>query len=85
VRFTGPAWTVGVEETRFEGVPARITSPARTVADCFRFERLIGPEAAMEALQDGLRQRKFTIAELSQVNEALPSRRLSAALDLRAI
>lgn len=85
VRFSGPAWTLGVQETTFEGVPARITSPARTVVDCFRFERLVGPEAAMEALQDGLRQRKLTIAELSRAAEILPSRRLSAALDIRSI
>lgn len=74
-----------MQETAFEGVPARITSPARTVADCFRFERLVGPEAAMEALPDGLRQRKVTVAELTRVVEVLPSRRLSAALDVRLI
>jgi predicted transcriptional regulator of viral defense system len=85
VHFTGPAWTFGVQDTAFEGVPARITSPARTVADCFRFERLVGAEAAMEALQDALRQRRVTIAELSRVAEVLPSRRLSAALDTRLI
>lgn len=85
VRFSGAAWTFGVQETEFEGVPARITSPARTIADCFRFERLIGPEAAMEALQDALRQRKVTVAELSRVAEVLPSRRLSAALNVRSI
>jgi len=85
VRFSGPAWTLGVQPTQFEGVRARITSPARTIADCFRFERLVGPEAAMEALQDGLRQRKVTVAELSRVAEVLPSRRLSAALDLRSL
>lgn len=85
VRFSGPAWTFGVHETSFEGVPARITSPARTVADCFRFERLLGPEVPLEALQDGLRQRKVTVAELSRVAEVLPSRRLSAALDVRLI
>lgn len=85
VRFSGPAWTFGVHKTEFEGIPGRITSPARTVADCFRFERLVGPEAAMEALQDALRQRKVTVAELSRVAELLPSRRLSAALDVRSI
>lgn len=85
VRFSGSAWTFGVQRTEFEGVPARITSPARTVADCFRFERLVGPEAAMEAFHDGLRQRKVTVAELSRVAEVLRSRRLSAALDVRSI
>jgi predicted transcriptional regulator of viral defense system len=85
LRFSGPAWTFGVQETSFEGVPARITSPARTVADAFRFERLVGPEIAIEALQDGLRRRKLTIAELSRISEVLPSRRLKAALETRLI
>jgi len=85
VRFTGPAWTFGVKDTSFEGVPARITSPARTIVDCFRFERLVGPEIPMEALQDGLRERKVTIAELSRTEEVLPSRRLRAVLDTRLI
>ena len=64
-------------------MPARITSPARTVVDCFRFERLVGPEVAVEALRDGLRRRLVTVAELSRVEQALPSRRLRAALDVR--
>lgn len=85
VRFSGAAWTFGVQVIRFEGVPGRITSPARTIADCFRFERLVGFEVAMEALQDGLRQRKVTVAELARVEDVLPSRRLSAALDARSI
>lgn len=80
VRFSGPAWTYGVSGTTFEGVPARITSPARTIADCFRFERLVGAEAAIEALDDGLRQHKVSVAELERVLDVLPSRRLRAAL-----
>lgn len=85
VRFSGPAWTCGVQDTDFEGVPARITSPARTVVDCFRFERVFGPEIPVEALQDGLRQRKFTVGELARVEKLLPSRRLRAILDMRSI
>ena len=85
VRFSGPAWTFGVRATSFEGVPARITTPARTVVDCFRFERLVGREVAMEALDDALRQRKVTIAELTRVEEVLPSRRLRTVLDARAV
>ena len=82
VRFSGPAWTYGVSDTTFEGVPARITSPARTIADCFRFERLVGAEAAIEALDDGLRQHKLSVAELERVLEVLPSRRLRTALGM---
>lgn len=50
LRFSGAAWSLGVETTAFEGVPARITSPARTIVDCFRFERLVGREAALEVM-----------------------------------
>ncbi len=36
------------------GASSRITSPARTVVDCFRFRRLVGPEVALEALRESL-------------------------------
>ncbi|MYA61789.1 MAG: transcriptional regulator [Dehalococcoidia bacterium] len=81
VRFSGAAWKYGVQRTTFEDVPARITSPARTVVDCFRFERLVGREAALEALQDALRDNKVTTGDLERVLSALPSRRLSAILE----
>lgn len=81
VRFSGAAWRYGVVDTEFEGVPARITNPARTVVDCFRFERLVGREAAMEALRDGLQHKIVTADQLHRTLEVLPSRRLTAALD----
>ena len=81
LRFNGAVWTYGVQETQFEGVPARITSPARTVVDCFRFQRLIGREAALEALREALRDGKATTAALARTLEELPSRRLSAILE----
>lgn len=77
LRLSGAAWTHGIQETKFEGVPARITSPVRTVVDCFRFERLIGREAALEALRD----RKVTTAALARTLEVLPSRRLRTILE----
>ena len=83
LRFSGAAWAHGVQEMRFEGVPARITSPARTVVDCFRFERLIGREAALEALYDALRLRKVTTADLDRTLRVLPSRLLTAALETK--
>ena len=71
----------GLQDTKFEEVPARITSPARTVVDCFRFQRLIGREAALEALREALRDRKVTASGLMRVLEVLPSRRLRAILE----
>jgi predicted transcriptional regulator of viral defense system len=84
LRFSGAAWTYGVANTEFEGVPARITNPTRTVVDCFRFERLVGREAAMEALRDALRRKRVTTDALFRTLEVLPSRRLRAVLEAMA-
>lgn len=81
VRFSGAAWTYGIEYATFEGVPTRITSPARTVVDCFRFQRLIGREAAVEALKDALQERKVSTDALAGTLKILPSRQLSAILE----
>ena len=62
-------------------MPARITSPVRTIVDCFRFQRLIGREAALEALLEALRDRKVTASALMRMLEILPSRRLRAILE----
>lgn len=83
-RFSGAAWSYGVEDTQFEGVPARITSPARTIVDCFRFESQVGREAAMEALRDALRQRRVNIDAISRAEDVLPSRSLRVALEVIA-
>ena len=81
LRFSGAAWTYGVEKTTFEGVPARITSPDRTIVDCFRFQRLIGREAAVEALKDALQVRKVTTDELARTLRVLPAHQLSMILE----
>ena len=81
VRFSGAAWNFGIVETKFEGGRARITSPARTVLDCFRYQRRVGVETAKEALYDALRQRKVTVDALYRALDVLPSARLRAALE----
>jgi predicted transcriptional regulator of viral defense system len=69
VRFSGAAWTYGIQDTAFEGVPARVTSPARTVVDCFRYRNKVGLDVAMEALRDTVRSRKATISEINRAAE----------------
>lgn len=65
VRFSGPALEHGVETHKIEGVSVRITSPARTVADCFKFRNKIGPDVALEALREYRRARK-SLDDLAQ-------------------
>jgi len=81
VRFSGPAWTYGVEAVEFEGVPGRVTTPARTVVDCFRFARRVGQETAREALRDVLERRVVTVDALYRVLEVLPSAELRRTLE----
>ena len=64
VRFSGAALRYGVVNTTFEGVPVRITSPARTVVDCFRFRRLVGKDVAIEALRDAVRDGKASVDQI---------------------
>ena len=76
VRFSGASLRYGVASTAFEGVSTRITSPARTVVDCFRFRRLVGREAAIEALRDALHERKATADEIWRAAEVCRAKSL---------
>lgn len=64
VRFSEGALRAGVEEHQIEGVQVKITSPAKTVADCFKYRNKIGIDVALEALQDCRQQRKCTVDDL---------------------
>ena len=58
VRFSGPMLSYGVTTRAILGVPVRITSPARTVVDCFRYRSKLGLDVAIEALRDAERKRE---------------------------
>lgn len=58
VRASGAAREHGVEERTIEGVLVRVTTPAKTVADCFRYRRYVGLDLALAALRDYLAKAK---------------------------
>lgn len=64
VRFSKKAFTEGVEEHLIESVSVKITNPAKTVADCFKYRNKIGLDVALEALKEGLHEGKFTRDEV---------------------
>jgi predicted transcriptional regulator of viral defense system len=64
VWFSGEAFTAGIEEHLIEGVPMRIYSLAKTVADGFKYRNKIGLDVALEALRDAWRQRLVTMDDL---------------------
>jgi predicted transcriptional regulator of viral defense system len=49
-----------------DGVPLRVTNPAKTVADCFKFRNKVGLDVALEALREARRERKASADDLSR-------------------
>jgi predicted transcriptional regulator of viral defense system len=64
VRFSGAALTEGVEEHVVDSVTVRVTSVAKTVADCFKFRNKIGLDVALEALREAWSARRMTSDEI---------------------
>lgn len=64
VRASGTAREHGTETRTIEGVKVRLTTPAKTVADCFRYRRHVGLDVALEALRDYLRKRRGSLDAL---------------------
>jgi predicted transcriptional regulator of viral defense system len=76
VRFSGPMLRYAVQTLEIQGVPVQITSPARTVVDCFRYRNKIGLDVALEALHDALSLRLATVAEILRIAEVGRVRRV---------
>jgi len=49
--FSGLAWSEGVETHNLDGTPVRMYSPAKSVADSFKYRRKLGMDIALEALR----------------------------------
>jgi predicted transcriptional regulator of viral defense system len=69
VRFSRAMLTYAVQTLEVQGVPVHITSPARTVVDCFRYRNKVGLDVALEALRDARRSRLATIPEILRIAE----------------
>lgn len=69
VRFSDSLLSAGVETHPIEGVPVKVFGVAKTIADCFRHRARIGLSVAVEGLQEALRQRKATPAEVARAAE----------------
>lgn len=70
VRFSPAALVHGVEAHRIQGVLVRVTDPARTVVDCFKYRNKVGLDVALESLRDCRRQKKATMDQLYRAAQA---------------
>lgn len=64
-QFSGPAYTFGVEDHTLSGGTVRVYSPAKTVADCFKYRQKYGLDVAVEALREGWRAKKLSMKDLA--------------------
>ncbi|MFC1763806.1 type IV toxin-antitoxin system AbiEi family antitoxin domain-containing protein [Planctomycetota bacterium] len=64
MRFSGDAFTEGIETKVIDNIKVKVYCPAKTVADCFKYRNKIGLDVALEALREGTRNRLFTMDEL---------------------
>ena len=62
-RFSPKVYEAGIETHRIEGAEVKVYSAAKTVADCFRYQREVGFDVALEALRDAWAKRKATMDE----------------------
>ncbi len=62
--FSGPAWHEGVATYPIDDIPIRITNPAKSVADIFKFRRKLGTDIALKALKRYRAHDSFDVNEL---------------------
>jgi predicted transcriptional regulator of viral defense system len=64
VHFSEAAFKFGIETRTVDGGKLRVYSPAKTVADCFKFRSKIGMETAIQALRSAYRENKATMDQI---------------------
>jgi len=70
VWFSGPMLTYGVDTVEMNGVPVKITSPARTIVDCFRYRNKVGLDVAVEALRDAMAWGEIDVGQIERAAKA---------------
>jgi hypothetical protein len=58
-----------VEDHKINGVVVHVYTPAKTVADCFKFRSKVGLDVAIEALRETWRSRKASADDLIKAAE----------------
>lgn len=64
VKYTGEAYSEGVEIQQSDGIDYRVYNVPKTIADCFKHRNKIGIDVAIEALKDAYGKNKVTTDEL---------------------
>jgi predicted transcriptional regulator of viral defense system len=63
-RWSGPAFSAGIEQHGREGVQLRIYSREKTLADCFKYRHKLGLDTVLEAVRFYKEQGRIQVAPL---------------------
>lgn len=69
VRASGASLLEGTQLLRIGTIDVVVTTPAKTVADCFKYRSRVGLDVAVEALQDVWAKKTATVDELLRCAE----------------
>ena len=70
IRPTARPKEADVESKSIDGVPLRVTCPAKTVADCFEYRTVVGVDVAIAALREARRLRLASMDDIWRHAEA---------------
>lgn len=62
--FSGSAFTEGIEQHNVDGIPVKVYSPEKTLADCFKYRNKIGLDVVLEALKFYRQKKRFQADDL---------------------
>jgi predicted transcriptional regulator of viral defense system len=68
-RFSKSALSYGIEKHKIDGSAVKIYSPAKTVADCFKYRNKIGIDVAIEALRAVWSKKKASMDDLHKASK----------------
>jgi len=63
-RFSNDAYNSGIENHSLDGVPVKVYTPEKTLADCFKFRNKIGMDVVIEALKLYRSRQQFNLEKL---------------------
>lgn len=61
---SGESYSEGIQEQVINGITVKVTTPAKTVIDCFKYRSSVGIPVAVEALREVWQKRLATADEL---------------------
>ena len=62
--FSPKVYAAEVETHNIDGIGVKVYSVAKTIADCFYYQKTVGLDVCIEALRDAWRSRKVTMDDL---------------------